>query len=252
VIARYDKLPQAQRAFLYDQIRSARMLILRDAEAFHGAATVLEHLGQALSGTIKTGLGRYESELLTLIGSHRGPPGQQDAARLFKVVRDARNMAVHDGAWARHLGSRLVDLFILIEDAMTPHLTLVSDLMVRNPSVIEPWQTVAEARRTMLANSFSSLPLELNGSWHLVSDVAIMRYLRAAQLKEERTLRLATSVEEAVSRETGLQLQSPVFCRSTDSLELLLSNLKDGPVLVMDCLGGQTRLCGIITPFDLL
>lgn len=228
------------------------MLILRDAEAFHEAATVLEHLGQALSGTIKIGLGGYELELTALIGSHLGPQGAQDTDRLFRVVREARNMAVHDGAWARHLGTRLVDLFILIEDAMTPHLPLVSDLMVRNPSVIEPWQSIAEARRSMLANSFSSLPLELNGSWHLVSDVALMRFLRSAQSREERTLRLATSIGEAVRPETGLQLQSPVLCRSTDSLESLLSNLKDGPVLVMDHLGGQTRLCGIITPFDLL
>ncbi len=112
------------------RLRDARALVLRDAESFHGAAMALERVGQLLCGQVRNGLGAYGGELLELARTAEGiePP---EVARLFDIVRDARNMAVHEGAWARHLNSRLVDLFLILEQAIMDKMQCAQDIMVR-------------------------------------------------------------------------------------------------------------------------
>lgn len=100
------------------RLRDARALILRDAESFYEAATGLERVGQVLSGRIRNGLAGYEEDLLEL-ATTTGRHEPAETARLFNVVREARNMAVHEGAWARHLSTRLVDLLMILEEAIS-------------------------------------------------------------------------------------------------------------------------------------
>jgi hypothetical protein len=139
---------------LLTKLRDARYLVPRDAEAFHEAAMVLEHVGQVLCGEIRTGLGKYKREIVGLaLQTNRHTP--QEVGILFEVVRAARNDAVHVGAFARHLSTRLIDLILILEEAIMSQTRKVEDLMVRNPVVAEPWQLVAHVRSTILANSFS-------------------------------------------------------------------------------------------------
>jgi hypothetical protein len=49
---------------------------------------------------------------------------EESNRRLFNVVREARNKAVHDGAYARHLNGRLVDLLLLLEEAIMTNMQI--------------------------------------------------------------------------------------------------------------------------------
>lgn len=120
------------------RLREARALVLRDAESFHEAAMTLERIGQVLCGQMRNGLGGYGGELLKLATAEDAPE-DNEARRLFETVKEARNMAVHEGAWARHLSSRLVDFFIILEQAIVEKMKRAEDIMVRQPVVAEPW-----------------------------------------------------------------------------------------------------------------
>ena len=232
------------------QLRDARALILRDAESFYTAATTLEYIGQILSGQIRTGLGSYESELLTLASS-TGRHERAEVARLFKVVRESRNMAVHEGAWARHLNSRLIDLFLILEEAIMAKMTRVEDIMVRSPVAVEPWQMVAHARKTMLANSFSCLPIFSCDKWQLLCDTSVMRFLRAAANDKEHRKRLATQLDSAIA-DKSVVLVPADCCPPHATVDKLLKIMTSLPVLVVQEVDGKPRLAGIVTPFDLL
>src|SRR5205085_6871383 len=134
--------------FLY-RLRAARALILRDSESFGEASTVLEHIGQVVGCKIGIGLKDYEAPIIAL--AKEADPVEEDAVRrLFNVVREARNKSIHDGAYARHLNSRLVDLLLILEEATMTTMDRVEDLMVRNPVSAEPWHLVSHVRKMML------------------------------------------------------------------------------------------------------
>jgi hypothetical protein len=96
--------------------REARYLILGNSESFHEAATALEQIGKVLCGCCCSGLAGYVPALLDL-GQRTGRHQRDEIERLFNVIRDARNDAVHTGAWARHLSDRMLDLFLILEEA---------------------------------------------------------------------------------------------------------------------------------------
>lgn len=236
------------------QLRNARALVLRDAESFHEASTVLEHIGQVLAKQVRNGLGGYQSEILSL-ASESERCDREEAARLFKTVREARNMAVHEGAWARHLSSRLVDLFLILEEAIMTKMDRVEDLMVRDPVITETWCLVAHARKTMLANSFSFLPIfiggESGGHWKLLTDVVVMRFLRSAESKADSQRRLSAPIGDAIAK-GELEATGAVCCPPHTLLSELLLKINHLPVLVTQEFDGKPRLLGIIAPFDLL
>ena len=231
-------------------LRDARALILRNAESFHEAATALEQVGQVLSGKIRNSLSKYEPELLeltTVTGRHE----ITETARLFNVIREARNDAVHEGAWARHLNSRLIDLFLILEESIMSKLTCIEDIMVRNPVIAEPWHMVAHIRKTMLANSFSFLPILWAGEWHFVSDTMIMRYLHGASNRDDKKERLQKQIQYVI--QAGEIKPTPaVYCPPKNTIVQLLAEMVDGPILVVEEAGGTSRLLGIVTSFDLL
>jgi CBS domain-containing protein len=236
---------------LLENLRSARALILRDSESFHEASTLLEHIGQILSGQIRGGLGQYQREIIEL--ACRNPAvvrGQME--RLFNVVRNARNMAVHQGAWARHLNTRLVDLFLVLEEAIVSAMTHVEDLMVRTPVAAYGWQRVADVRKAMLANSFSAIPLQSKtGEWRLLSDTAVVRMLNGAHSTAERNRLLAMRIDSAI--EQGLiHPDLPTCCRPTTLISEVVPKMNNLPILVVEGEGDSQRLVGILTAFDLL
>src|ERR1019366_6600678 len=110
---------------LLGKCREARALVLSDSESFDDACRCLEYVGQVVHEGVRNGLGAYEKGIIWL-GLYSGHP-EDEIARLFEVIREARNKAVHDGAWARHLSSRLVDLLLITEEALVKDLTKVGD-----------------------------------------------------------------------------------------------------------------------------
>ena len=79
------------------RLREARALVLRDAEYFHEAAMTLERIGQVLCGKVRNGLGHYADELVELARGNRSTE-DNEVRRLFDTVKEARNLAVHEGA----------------------------------------------------------------------------------------------------------------------------------------------------------
>lgn len=238
--------PQVTSAIL-QMLRDARALAYRDAESFDAAATVLEHIGQLLSGEVRIGLGAYEGEILGLAGQVPRV-NARELRELFRTVREARNECVHSGDYIRHHVLRLVELFLLLEEAISMNGRVACDLMVRHPLVAEQWHNVATVRRNMLTNSFSYLPvLDPDGVWRLLADWTVVAYLRGCN-GQERNRRLGTTVGTLLTENRLETLACPIIPPDTP-LDRIRDTCKHLPQLVVD---EQNHLLGIATAFDLL
>jgi len=235
---------------------------LGDAEAFDGIIHVVERLGSHLS---KERLGdkgehgslsKYAGELKHLAANSGMAVETPDRFRnlltpfetLYELVTVARNDALHQGAFARHLTKHAIELAIVLEDALSNHMNLVVvDFMVRNPVYAEPWQPVGFIRQQMLANSYSYLPVSGDdGRWHIVSDAAIATFLGPERKGEARRKRLASTLREA-----SVSLIPATFVDEKTPLAEALNLLGDTPILLVQN-PGLKGLIGILTAFDLL
>lgn len=242
------------KTFFRDQLRAARGRALGDAEAYDGIVQVIERLGKVLTSDAE-GMYQLAGPIATLASlsplAFDVPDAHQDFHtrfdRLYELVREARNDAVHDGAQARHLTTRAIELALILEDALMPPQAVVGDYMVRGPVTAELWQPLSFLRQTMLTHSFSYLPVQLSsGGWKLVSDHALAAYLGAE--KQQRKDRLKQSLEVADSK--GLTLVDAVLVEPDQDVDSVLSQIQSAPVLVARD-GGQ-KLLGIVSAFDLL
>ncbi len=113
-----------------------------NAENFQDLLFSLERLGIALTNNIGS-LWRYKDDICELAKesplaeeipeSHR--EWHVPFSELYEVVRIARNDALHQGAFARHLASHLTQLALVLEDALMAKsgANKVVDYMVRSP-----------------------------------------------------------------------------------------------------------------------
>jgi hypothetical protein len=190
--------------YFRDAFRNARAIALQDAEGFQEILFVLERFGSYRTQKIQD-IGKYKDQIKAIA---KGSPLESDIPNkwrayhlpfsvLYKLVREARNDALHQGAFARHLTDHAIRPSLIIEDALMENGNLVSDYMVRGVVSASLWQPVSFARQQMLANSFSYLPLltQQDGqpSWCLLSDSGIAKYL-----KHDRKQRLSKSIEEGM------------------------------------------------------
>ncbi len=166
----------------------------------------------------------------------------------------ARNDALHQGTYARHLTSRAIEFSIVLEDALMNNLGTVAEFMVRDPLCCSLWQPLSLIRQQVLANSYSFLPVRVeNGEWWLLSDRELARYLRVkAQTRKGRlakSLKSALMVDERNDKITFLSVET--VC-PTANVEEVAQKLQGVPVLVTRDGGQTTDLVGIVTAFDLL
>ena len=241
-------ISQLQLVNILTHLRQCRATILQDREAFGKAALGLEHIGQFAGAPIGIGLGRSRDKILGLL-QKEDEETRRTARRLFEAVLEARNMAVHDGAWIRNRSDQLVQLLLLLEEAVLHELTSVEQIMVSSVISAEGWHQLAYARRTMLSNSFSFLPI-LMTRWHLLSDEAIVAITRV-EANDVRKKRLSLSVEDAVKRH-NLHLTDAKTVRPYEFVADLLTNSPRWPLLVTEDGLPNGRLVGIVTPSDLL
>jgi predicted transcriptional regulator len=246
--------PEARIAFR-DQLRDARAQAINDAEAYDELLFAFERLGSFLTGKIAS-LGKYGGRILEL--ARRSPLAEDFSAeqrechvpadQLFEQVREARNDALHYGAFARRLTAHAIQLGIVLEDALMAPATVAADLMVRNPVCACLWQPVSYVRQQMLANSFSYLPVLSSGEWCLVSDLSVAKYLREAQTPAEKKRRLATPLRTAIAE--GLELETAECFYADTPVTDIVQRINHHPALV--CRKEETELVGILTAFDLL
>lgn len=260
-----DRLSSEKALHLRDQFREARLVALRDAEAFHEILYTLERLGYLLKRE-EGNLGRYkgciEREARGSVLAIDIPIEHREwhipFSELYDLVRIGRNDALHQGAFARNLTVHATQLALILEDALNSKATTIGDLMVRGPICALPWQPISFVRQQMLANSFSYLPMQWDSgegiAWRLVSDFHIARYLRFSHNPggAERKRRLAKTVRDAAD-EGSLVLEEAASCSSYVTVEEALPLFSgDGRPLLVHHPDDTGRLLGIVTAYDLL
>lgn len=254
-----DLVPEVAQYFR-SQLREARAAVLRDSEGFESIVLVLERLGR-IRHPAGNNLGAFERTLGEVADAsplaHEVPRARAqyhlDFSTLFKLVREGRNSAVHEGALARNVTVHAVELALILENALMPPNATAGELMVRGPTIAAPWHPLSFVRQSMLANSFSYLPVRLGEGadepWWVVSDVAVAEYLLTSNGTADRTMRLRTTLEAAVT-EGSLRLDTPRCVTPEHRIADLVSELAATPILVVD--DGGSGLVGIVTAFDLL
>ena len=251
-------LSPEQSLYFRDEFRRARAAAVRDAEAWHAVVVGVERLVAVVAP------GKTLNQAAAHVCAVAAPsplateiPAAFRAAHtpfdvLYHLVRNARNAALHEGAFARRLTRHAIELCLVLEHALTPMSDRVSDYMVRDPVIAELWQPVSFVRQTMLVNSFSYLPVAPSAEeteWRLVSDLAVARYIRGDG-STGQAARLATPLAQAIAT-GGLTRHEAHVCRPDASITAVVRDVSsERPVLVVAADG--TRLLGILTPFDLL
>lgn len=265
---KYDALTPSEIIYYRDRLRASRYCALADAEGFHEICFAIEALGLRLHKKLKD-LGTYKNELrelstlsVSLTDLSKEHPSQfKTFDALFRIIRNARNDAMHSGIYARHATAAAIELSIGIEEALMKQATQngdietkVHDLMVKTPVTIESWSLVASARQLMLMHSFSFLPVKLNRKWYLLSESNLTRYIKIdPNSKEKRTDEkyiLSQSIQEASA--SGLRLTKAELVKPSDNIYDLLTNEDYEQTRIWLVADGNNKLCGILTPFELM
>ena len=248
-------LNQAAKLDSRQQLKQARENAFRDAESFEDIIHVIERLGCLLLGRIGD-LGKYKanikevalaSALAVEIPEKHGEV-HTDFCRLYDIVTEGRNDALHQGAIARHLNNHAIELALILEDALQMNGTTakVSDFMVRNPVCAEMWQPISYVRQQMLVNSYSYLPVKNEDVWYLLSDLDVATYLLNAATPKERKEQLAKPLGETSIVHHVAQLIS-----SDMLISEAITKCTEVPLLVQRT-GTTNDVIGILTAFDLL
>lgn len=242
-----------------DQLRDARLNAQADAEAFEEIVFVLERLGCCLRQE-QGDLGKYKEFIVALSSRsplfHSVPDTHRELHIPFPIlydrIRRARNESMHGGAAARYATAHAVELAVVLEDALMNGYDKVSDFMARNVICAEMWQPLSFLRQTLLASSFTCLPVTAvrdgNPRWELVSDKALAQYLRCGSNGGLLKDLLVQPLEEATRK--GIMLPVARTCGATDQVRDVLAGWDGQPVLVLRQNKGE--LLGILSPYDLL
>ena len=248
-------LTLAQRKWMRDELREARAKVLADSEAFPRVLFALERLGKLLAPK-ESSLGKFRPYLLELAAesplASELPSTNRSlhtpAPELFRLVKDGRNDALHQGARVRHLSDTAVRFALVLEDALMNLETddvRVGDVMVRDVTVAESWYPVAFVRQRMLEYAFSFLPIQTGGEWRLISDLALAKYVSNGS-NSKRAERLSATIETAIIQ--GLSTDASIQVAADSEIKCVLDQLGHCPALIFD----DERLVGIVTAFDLL
>lgn len=187
----------------------------------------LEDFGQVLTGEQdprNQNLGKYQNCITKFVDKHYPdkdrPQYQIDFGRLYDIVRDSRNSAVHKGARSRYFAPRAVELSLIMEDALmcAADTDKVKDYMAASPVVAQLWQPLSIIRKEMLTNSFTHIPYfdKDKGEWFVVSDAVIARYLRPRPYCTYKKSRLNHTLEKALSK--GMRRSKPLVVVCPDDL----------------------------------
>jgi CBS-domain-containing membrane protein len=165
-------------------------------------------------------------------------------------MRQARNDAVHQGAYARTLTDHVVELSIILEDALMTDASKVSQFMVRNVVDAKPWHPVSYVRQQMLTHAFSYLPIWHADAWKFIPEYAVARFLRNAPSNGKRAKRLAALVSDSVAESSLELLEARTVCPEMPIREAL-QFICERPVLVVDRIHADI-LVGLLTSSDIL
>ena len=252
-----------ERVHYRDRFREARYAALADAEGFGAICFALEALGLRLLGK-QAVLEQYKPKIAACAANSpvltelpdRFPSRFKSFEALYRTVQTARNDAMHIGAYARHATEAAIELCIGLEEALMADVErTVGNVMVTSPMTVEPWQPVAHARQLMLMHSFSFLPVRLDASWWLVSELGLAKFLGVNG--ETKRANLGITIQAA--KTAGMELvelndEADLLRADTPIADVLQrSKVQDGPMLwlVVDD-KHPDHLAGVLSPFELM
>lgn len=256
------ELDSKESVYYRDRFREARYAALADAEGFGAICFALESLGLRLLGEQAT-LERYKPRIAdrarksTVLAelTSRFPARFKPFDALYRTVQTARNDAMHIGAYARHATEAAIELCIGLEEALMADVEkTVGNVMVTSPVTVERWQPVAHARQLMLMHSFSFLPVRLNESWCLISELGLARFLGVNS--DSKKTRLCETIESA--KLAGMEM---VELRDEDLLRVEMpvndvlqrSPIQSSPMLWLVVHDSHPEhLAGVLSPFELM
>ena len=248
-----------------NEFKKARDSALKDAEGYQQILFVLERMGAYLLKK-KGDLGKYQPYISSLVKKHRpsflGPSDDYhiNFDRLYKMVREGRNDALHQGAVARIMTSHSVQLSMMLEDTLMviAKPEKIGEYMVTHPVCAYEWQPISFIRQIMLENSFSHIPFYRKEQWHVISDldVATIRHKEELDGRDQSkrlmdTLKCCIDSKKITLREARTVSPDRSVCdvlKCAGDQECAGGN--GWPVLVKrdDC----KELLGIVTPYDLM
>lgn len=266
-----------QARYFRDEFRKARAAAAGDAEDFQQILFVLERLGSLMYNQIGT-LKSYCSSIQNLAEksslAKKVPTERRDWHTpfpcLYSSIQGTRNEGMHQGAFVRHLTTHLVQLSLVLEDALQIIIRedrelkknddKVCDYMVRDPVHASEWQPISFLRQQILINSFSYLPFfgKISKSpdperWWLVSDHAIAQYLHSTGSYRDRLLiRSLRSAIDGDNSEPKLKLEDVDSFYPNDTLDDVINKMRGGKPVLIVSKENKSDLSGILTPFDLL
>jgi hypothetical protein len=246
-------LTPAEERFYRDKLRDARYAALADAEGFGQLCFALELLGSRLCGA-KLGLGAYE-KCLKCLASNSLNFDRFDA--LYRRVLDARNDAMHTGAYARNAAQAAVQLSLILEEGlMNKPMMTVADYMVTTPVYVEEWHTLGYARQLMLVNSFSFLPIFHGEGWKMISDIAMAKFFQRLTSDDRKKFE-AQPIKTALGLDQEKRLDLIEVKPVTLGTEIgMLLKEKDHPGLWVVVNGDSEKqakqLVGVLSPFELM
>lgn len=240
--------------FFRDQLRSARSVAFADAEGFQAILHAIELMGQHLIRKVGD-LGKYEKALRDQAGDSplsenipsNWPECHTAFPPLYSELRQARNDAMHQGAYARILTDHAVELATILEDALMKDASKVSQFMVRGVVEAKSWHPVSYVRQQMLRHAFSYLPIQYKNAWQVISDYSVAQYLRSSENRGEL---LGRRVSEAVAA-GELRLEEALVVAPKDTLTAILGKIDRAPLLVVDS-DHEDMLVGLLTAADVL
>jgi hypothetical protein len=253
------ELSPSEAEFFANELRDAREAAQKDAEDFDQIIHSVELLGSFLFGRVDS-LSGYQN---LICNEARNSPLADDVPtqcpefhvpveRLYELVKDARDDAMHQGAFARRLTEHSIQLSLILEDALRKghKMSTVGEYMSRKPIFAELWQPISFLRQIMLENAFSYLPVKMEGGCYLVADLDIASYLGRATSKTDRKRRLATRLLDALSE----KLVYARRCTAETSVEQALKAFDEDhrPLLIWRAESDPPEIIGILSPSDLL
>lgn len=236
-----------ERIYYRDRLRAARYSALADSEGFLAICFALEELGVRALGR-QASLHDYRDKLVALLSLAEADMQLFNA--LYDIVRMARNDAMHTGAYARHIAAKAIEICLILEDAMMATadgiVRRVGDHMVKDAVAIESWQPVSRARQLMLTHSFSNLPVRIHGSWKLLTERGLARYL-AGKNKNKALGATVCQVADQLSLELAV-----TTTKETDADTLLANSTEVAATSLWLVIDDEQHLLGVISAFELI
>ena len=242
------------------RFREARAAVEKDGSDCMAIIHVLEDFGQVLTGKMGA-IGEYQKCITTFV-SDNNPADAFDNGyhikfdKLYRIVRNNRNRAAHEGARSRYFVPRVVELSLMIEDALMRQAQAdeLKDYMVPNPVIAYTWEPLSIIRKAMLSNSFTHIPYRRGDRWFVVSDWAIALYLRPDSKYDDT--KLNTTLKEAL--DDGMKShECPIVAPPNTKVYDVLNRARtvdspnDLPILVTHP-KDEDYLLGILTYSDLM